>query len=151
MNIFLVMKMLEMKIKKLSEEAKIPRYAKPGDAGLDVCSIEDFVINPGERYMAKTGLAFEIAEGYELQVRPKSGLASKYGISIVNTPGTLDSGYRGELMVIMINHGKDPYHASKGDKIAQIVVNKYEHVNFKEVDELSQTDRGEGGFGSTGK
>jgi len=141
---------LTVKVKKLHPEAQLPTYTRHGDAAMDVRSVEAVLINPGERRLIGTGVAFEVPFGYELQVRPRSGLALKHGISIVNTPGTLDSNYRGELGIILINHGSEPFSVAKGDRIAQIVFNKIEHTHIEEVDELSETNRGEGGFGSSG-
>lgn len=145
------MEKAKVKIKKLHECAIIPKYAHYGDAGMDLFSVEDYLLCPGERKLILTGLAFEIPYGTELQIRPRSGLALKSGISIVNTPGTLDFGYRGELGIILINHGKDNFEVKRGDKIAQAVLNKIEIAEIEEVSELSDTSRGVGGFGSTGK
>ena len=141
---------MRVKIKKLKEEAKIPEYAHYGDAGMDLFSCDDVVLKPGERKLISTGLAFEIPYGTELQIRPRSGLALKKGISIVNSPGTLDHGYRGELGVVLINHGDEDFEVKKGDKIAQAVLNKIEIAEIEEVSELSETARGDGGYGSTG-
>ncbi|MBU0628208.1 MAG: dUTP diphosphatase [Nanoarchaeota archaeon] len=142
--------MINIKIKKLKETAIIPKYAHEGDAGVDLYSTEDYILNPGERVLVSTGIAISIPEGYEAQVRPKSGLALKHGISIVNTPGTIDCKYRGEIGIITINLGKEDYKIEKGHKIAQMVFNKIEEADFEEVKELDNTKRGEGGFGSTG-
>jgi dUTP pyrophosphatase len=141
---------MTIKIKKLNPNAVIPSYAKHGDAGMDVHATEEVVLKPGEIKLVSTGLAFEIPYGTELQIRPRSGLALKKGVSIVNSPGTLDYGYRGELKIILINHGKENFEVKKEDRIAQIVLNRIEIVDVEEVDELSETERGEGGFGSTG-
>jgi dUTP pyrophosphatase len=141
---------MKLRVKKLVGEAIIPKYANKGDAGVDLHSVEDLTIIPGEIKLVKTGLAFEIPEGYEMQLRPRSGLALKNGISLVNSPGTIDSGYRGEVGLILINHGKLPLEVKKGDRIAQAVFNKVETVLFDEVNELSLSERGEGGFGSSG-
>ncbi len=141
---------MKVGIKKLNPEAIIPQYAHEGDSGMDVHSTEDLILKPRERAAIHTGLAFELPKGYEIQTRPKSGPALKHGISIVNTPGTLDSGYRGELMFILINHGNEPYEIKKGQKVAQIVVQKVEEVEFEEKEEFSETSRGKEGFGSTG-
>ena len=111
---------IKIKIKKIHPEAIIPHYIHDGDAGMDVYSIEDCILNPQDIKLVKTGLAFEITKGYEIQVRPKSGLALKHGITLTNSPGTLDSGYRGELGVILQNEGKNPYEVKKGEKIAII-------------------------------
>lgn len=141
---------MQVKLKKLHPDAKIPSYQSKGAAGFDFCSIEKKVIKAGEWELVKTGLAFEIAEGYELQVRPRSGLALKNGISVLNSPGTVDSDYRGEICVILINHSKVDFSIEVGDRIAQGVIAKVEQVGFMEVENLSDTQRGEGGFGSSG-
>lgn len=141
---------MQVKLKKLHPEAKIPSYQSKGAAGFDFCSIEKKVIKAGEWELVKTGLAFEIAEGYELQVRPRSGLALKNGISVLNSPGTVDSDYRGEICVILINHSKVDFNIEVGDRIAQGVIAKVEQVGFELVENLSDTQRGEGGFGSSG-
>lgn len=141
---------MQVKLKKLHPEAKIPSYQSKGAAGFDFCSIEKKTIKAGEWELVKTGLAFEIAKGYELQVRPRSGLALKNGISVLNSPGTVDSDYRGEICVILINHSKVDFSIEVGDRIAQGVIAKVEQVGFMEVENLSDTQRGEGGFGSSG-
>ncbi|MCB9358323.1 dUTP diphosphatase [Candidatus Woesearchaeota archaeon] len=141
---------MEVKITKIKDNATIPAYAKPGDAGVDLCSTESYTIKPGERELISTGIKIALPDGYEAQVRPRSGLAIKNGISIVNTPGTIDSGYRGEIGVILINHGKEDFVIEPGMRIAQMIINKFEHVSFKEVEELDETERGEGGFGHSG-
>ncbi len=128
----------------------MPCYAHNGDSGMDLFSTENYILKPGERHLFGIGWKFEIPEGYEGQIRPKSGLAIKYGISILNTPGTVDSSYRGELGVILINHGSENYNVEKGSKIAQLVFNKVERACLDEVVEVDITTRGEGGFGSTG-
>ena len=128
---------------------KVPSYAHPGDAGLDIYSAVDEIIKPGEIKLIPTGIMIAVPRGYEAQIRPKSGLALK-GLSIVNTPGTIDSGYRGEVKIIMINFGKDSYVIGKDSKIAQMVINKVEEAQIKIVSNLEDTPRGEGGFGSTG-
>ncbi len=142
--------MPKIKIKKIHPNAIIPKYANEGDAGMDLFSIEEYVIKPGEIILVSTGLKLEIPKGYELQIRPRSGLALKRGITLPNSPGTIDSGYRGELAVILINHGKEDFHIQPGDKIAQAVFNKIETAELEIVDNLSSSSRGEGGFGSTG-
>lgn len=141
---------LNVKIQRLDKNARLPSYAHDGDAGMDVYSNEDYTLKPGERKLFSTGIKIAVPPGYECQTRPKSGLALKHGISIVNTPGTIDSGYRGEVGIILINHSKEPYHVEKGKKIAQLVFNKVEEAKFEEVDVLEETSRNEGGFGSTG-
>jgi len=141
---------MKLRIKKLHEDAKIPVYANPGDAGMDLFSITDYELKPGERKLIGTGLAFEIPSGYEMQLRPRSGLALKHGISLVNTPGTVDSGYRGEVGLIVINHGEEIFKINRGDKIAQAVLNKIEFAELEEVLDLSISERNSGGFGSSG-
>ncbi|MCI6953270.1 MAG: dUTP diphosphatase [Spirochaetia bacterium] len=135
-----------------SPGAVLPSYQTKGAAGADICAcIEtDVVIRVGERVMVPTGLFFEIPQGYEVQVRPRSGLAVKNGVTCLNTPGTIDSDYRGEIKVILINLGQKPFTVKNGDRIAQIVVSPVEQASFCKVDVLSSTERGEGGFGSTG-
>jgi len=140
---------MKIKIKKLHHDAKIPTYSHKGDAGMDFYSLEDYSLKPNEIYLFKTGLSMEIPLGYELQIRPRSGLAIKNGISIMNSPGTIDSGYRGDIGIILINHSKDIFNIKKGDKIAQGVLSKYETAEFEVSEELSQTSRGEKGFGSS--
>ncbi len=142
--------MIKVKIKKIKDNATIPKYAHQGDAGVDLYSTEDYTLKPGERALVSTGIKIALPEGYEAQVRPKSGLAVKHGISVVNSPGTVDSGYRGEVCCIMINHGNEEFKIESGKKIAQMVFNKVEAAEFEEVEELDETTRGEGGFGSTG-
>jgi len=142
---------MQMKVKKLHEDAIIPEYAhESGDSGMDVFSVDPVYISVGERVLVKTGISVEVPVGYEVQVRPKSGLALKQGVTVLNTPGTVDANYRGELGVILINHGSIDVVLEKGKKIAQIVVTKVERAEIEVVEELSDTERGEGGFGSTG-
>ena len=142
---------MEERIKRLDKELPLPNYKHFGDAGMDICSSETYALQPGEHRLFKTGVHMAIPEGYEVQVRPRSGLAYKHGISIVNAPGTIDHGYRGEFGVILINLGKEPYEVKRGERVAQLVFNKFESVNLIEVDDLDETERGEGGFGSTGR
>lgn len=138
-------------IKLLDPELPAPAYAKPGDAGADLRSRIDFELEPGERALVPTGVAIALPEGYVGLVHPRSGLATKNGITIVNAPGTVDSGYRGELMVTLLNTDKTKsFHVQRGDRIAQLVIQKYEHATFTVVDELDQTERGASGFGSSG-
>ncbi len=139
-----------LKVKKLRADALPPRYAHPGDAGLDLYSVEGLEIAPGASCTVKTGIAIELPPNTEAQVRPRSGLAAKHGITVLNTPGTIDEGYRGEVGVILINHGQQPFAIEKGMRIAQMVVKPVITVDVQEVDSLSQTRRGEGGFGSSG-
>ncbi len=142
---------IQVKIKRLDPELPLPKYANPGDAGLDLYSAVDVTIEPGRRTMIPTGMAIALPQGYAGFVQPRSGLAAKKGLSIVNTPGLVDSGYRGELKVIAINTDVDePIVVARGERIAQLVVQRVPSVELVEVDELDQTERGEGGFGSTG-
>lgn len=142
---------IQVKIKRLDPELPLLRYANPGDAGLDLYSAQDVTIEPGRRVMISTGVAIALPQGYAGFVQPRSGLAAKKGLSIVNTPGLVDSGYRGELKVIAINTDADePIVISRGERVAQLVVQRVPSVELVEVDELDQTERGEGGFGSTG-
>lgn len=138
-------------IKLLDPELPAPAYAKPGDAGADLRSRIDFELEPGERALVPTGVAIALPEGYVGLVHPRSGLATKNGITIVNAPGTVDSGYRGELMVTLLNTDKTKsFHVQRGDRIAQLIIQKYERATFTVVDELEQTERGSSGFGSSG-
>lgn len=139
-------------IKRLphGEGLALPAYATDGAAGMDVLAAEDVTLAPGARHGVATGLAMAIPAGYEIQVRPRSGLALKHGISVPNTPGTIDSDYRGELRVILINHGAEPFAVHRGDRIAQLVLAPVTQAAWREVAELDETGRGEGGFGSTG-
>ena len=139
-------------ITRLDPDVPLPKYAKPGDAGADLCSRVDMVLPAGERALVPTGISLALPPGYVALVHPRSGLAIKHGISMVNTPGTVDAAYRGELQVIMINHDlNEPFTIKKGDRIAQLVIQKVENADFIEVESLPGTHRGEGGFGSTGK
>ncbi len=141
---------MTLKIKKLHELAIIPSYAHQGDAGMDLCSIDEVEIAAGETSLIHTGIAIELPQGTEAQIRPRSGLALKHSVTVLNTPGTIDEGYRGEIGVILINHSKSTFKVVKGMKIAQMVIKPVLHVEIEEVDELTQTPRGQGGFGSTG-
>jgi dUTP pyrophosphatase len=132
------------------EGLALPLYATDGAAGMDVVSAEAVTLAPGARHAVATGLAMAIPPGYEIQVRPRSGLALKHGITVPNTPGTIDSDYRGELKVILINHGSEPFPIARGDRVAQLVLAPVTQATWREVAELDQTDRGAGGFGSTG-
>ena len=131
-------------------DLELPAYATDGAAGMDVLAAEDVTLAPGARHAVATGLALAIPPGYEIQVRPRSGLALKHGISVPNTPGTIDSDYRGELKIILINHGDRPFEVLRGDRIAQLVLGPVVRASWLKVDELDETARGEGGFGSTG-
>ena len=142
---------LEILVTKLDKDAVIPTYAKPGDAGADLYSISDLVLSPGERALVKTGIAIALPNGYVGLVHPRSGLGLKNGISVVNTPGTIDAGYRGEIGVVLINHDlHESFQVKKGDRIAQLVIQKVENANFKIVSQLPESERSAGGYGSTG-
>ncbi len=139
-----------LKVKRLDKEAKLPSYAHPGDAGLDLFSNADIELAPGETSLVPTGISIELPPSTEAQVRPRSGLALKNSITVLNTPGTIDEGYRGEVGVILINHSKTTFKITKGAKIAQLIVKPIIKVTVQEIDTLTETKRGEGGFGSTG-
>jgi dUTP pyrophosphatase len=141
-----------LQVKRLphGEGLELPCYATVGAAGMDVLSAEDVIIEASGRHAVATGLSVAIPPGYEIQVRPRSGLALKHGISVPNTPGTIDSDYRGELKVILINHGPEPFPIHRGDRIAQLVLAPVTSAEWDEVAELDETERGAGGFGSTG-
>lgn len=141
---------MTLKFKLIHPDAILPEYAHPGDAGMDVKSVDDLTIKPGERALVHTGLVMMLPAGYEAQVRPRSGLALKKGVTVLNTPGTIDEGYRGEVGVILANFGSEDFVVSKGDKIAQIVVAPVTIAQIVETAEVDETERGEGGFGSTG-
>lgn len=135
------------------DDIPLPSYATAGAAGMDVRAAvaEPLRLEPGDRAMVPTGIAIALPHGYECQVRPRSGLAAKHGISMVNNPGTVDEDYRGEIAVLLINHGTEPFTIERGERIAQIVVARYERVEWEQVEELPDSERGAGGFGSTGK
>ncbi len=141
---------MKVKIKKLTSDARLPVYKTSQSCGADIFSLEDVEIKPGEIYAVKTGISVEIPEGYCISIRPRSGLALKNGITVLNSPGTIDSDYRGEIKVILINLGKDPFFIEKGMRIAQMVLQRYEIIEWEETGKLSDTQRGEGGFGHTG-
>lgn len=144
--------MISIKVKRLNDRATLPRQMTPGASGFDVFACLEIAIeiSPLERVMIPTGLTFEIQPGYEIQVRPRSGLALKFGLSVLNSPGTIDSDYRGELKILMINLGEGRVTINPHDRIAQLVIQKVEIVEFIEIDDLSTTTRSDGGFGSTG-
>lgn len=144
--------MIAVKIRKLDPKAQVPRYMSAGAAGCDVmaCLSEPRLLAPHARDAIPTGLAVEIPVGYEIQVRPRSGLAFKQGLTVVNAPGTIDSDYRGEVKVLVINLGSEPVTVQPGDRIAQLVLQKVDQIAFVEADSLQETSRGVGGFGSTG-
>jgi dUTP pyrophosphatase len=133
------------------EGLPLPSYATTGAAGMDVVAAEDVTLAPGGRHAVATGFAIAIPAGYEVQVRPRSGLALKHGITCLNTPGTIDADYRGEVKVILANLGDEPFHVARGERIAQLVPAPVQQAAFVEVDELDATRRGDGGFGSTGR
>ncbi len=142
---------VEVLITRLDSSVTLPSYAKPGDAGADLTSRIDVTLQPGERTLVPTGISIALPNGYVALVHPRSGLAIKHGVTMVNSPGTVDAGFRGELQIILINH--DPKAAisfKKGDRIAQLVIQRVEHAEFIEVKTLPGSDRGSGGFGSTG-
>ncbi|MBI5553335.1 MAG: dUTP diphosphatase [Candidatus Diapherotrites archaeon] len=141
---------MNLPVQRLSPNAKLPAYAHEGDAGMDVYASEEALLAPGEIRLVSTGLCMAIPSGFEGQVRPKSGLALQHGITVLNSPGTIDAGYRGELKVILINHGTAPYKIEPGKKIAQLVIQPVERAQVMEVSGLEETKRGSGGFGSTG-
>jgi dUTP pyrophosphatase len=141
---------MKLKIKRLSNAAVMPQYAHPGDAGLDLVSIEAQTILPGESRLIRTGIAIELPENTEAQVRPRSGLALKHRITVLNTPGTIDAGYRGEVCVILINHGTQVFQVEPGMRIAQMVITSFIRVTVEAVEALEDTVRSAGGFGSTG-
>lgn len=131
-------------------EAEFPMYQTEGSVGMDLCSMDTVTIEPLDRVKIHTGIYIELPEGYEAQIRPRSGLACKHGITVANSPGTIDNDYRGEIIVCLINLSKESYTVNKGDRIAQMVVAKYSRVNMINIDTLTVTERGNGGFGSTG-
>ena len=143
---------LPVLIKRVDPTVPLPVYAKGGDAGADLTSTIDFTLEPGQRARIPTGISIALPDGYVALIHPRSGLALKHGVTLVNTPGTIDAGYRGEIACILINHdAKESISFSKGDRIAQLVIQKVERANFIEVEELPGSGRGSGGFGSSGK
>lgn len=143
---------MKVLITRLDDDLPLPTYAKSGDAGADVHSRIDLIIEPGERALVPTGISIAIPDGYAAFAHPRSGLAIKHGVSMVNAPGTIDAGYRGELQIILINHDlKERFIIKRGDRIAQLVFQKVERAEFIEVEELPGSGRGTGGFGSTGR
>ena len=140
-----------MRVGGRGDPLPLPTYAPEGSAGLDLRADVEVRLEPGQRALVPTGLALELPEGYEAQVRPRSGLALRHGIGMVNAPGTIDSDYRGEIGVLLVNHGSEPVVLRRGERIAQLVVARYERVALEEVDSLSSTSRGSGGFGHTGR
>lgn len=146
------MSSVQVLITRLDPEVPLPRYAKGGDAGADIVSRMDITLAPGERALVPTGIAIALPDGYVALVHPRSGLAIKHGVTMVNSPGTVDAGYRGELQIILINHDKsEAVSFKRGDRIAQLVIQKVERAEFIEVEDLPGSGRGSGGFGSTGR
>ena len=144
--------MIKIQIKKLSNSVIIPKYETSGSSGMDIAAhVENnIIINPGEKALISTGFSIAIPRGYEVQIRPRSGLAAKKNITVLNTPGTIDADYRGEIKVILINLGKEKFIIKNGERVAQMVVCPVVQASLEEVKELSDTQRGSGGFGSTG-
>lgn len=145
------MEPLQVAVRRLDPDVPLPAYARPGDAGCDLVTTVDAVVPPGERVLLPTGIAVALPEGYAGFVHPRSGLALHHGVGLVNAPGTIDAGYRGEVKVVLVNHDlRETLHLKRLDRVAQLVVQRVEHVAWHEVDELSETERGAGGHGSTG-
>ena len=144
--------MAKIQIKRLSKKVLIPKYETSGSSGMDIAAHIDknVIIEPGKKALIPTGFTLSIPKGFEVQIRPRSGLAVKNNVSVLNTPGTIDSDYRGEIKVILINFGKEKFVVENGSRIAQMIVCPVEQVSLEEVQDLEKTDRGEGGFGSTG-
>ena len=143
--------MTRVSLQRLDPDVPLPAYSHPGDAGADLVTTVDVTIAPGERALVPTGIAIALPVGMAAFVHPRSGLALRHGLSIVNTPGTIDAGYRGEIKVLLINHdASTPVQLSRGDRIAQLVIQRIEHVTFDDVDVLPDSVRGAGGYGSTG-
>ena len=145
--------MTKISIKRLSDKAQLPVYETSGASGMDLAALidEDIIMTPGERVLVPTGLAVSIPKGFEIQIRPRSGLAAKKGVTVINTPGTIDADYRGEIKIILFNHGNKDFIVNNNDRIAQMVLTPVIKMEIEEVDQLPKTIRGSGGFGSTGK
>ena len=141
---------MQMRIKRLTPWATLPTYAHPGDAGLDLSSSEDVAIGPGQTKAVRTGIAVALPSGMEASIRPRSGLARKWAVTVLDSPGTVDEGYRGEISVILINHGDQEFRVTCGMRVGQLVVQRRLRVEVVEVESLPETERGGGGFGSTG-
>ena len=143
---------MRIKIQRLRPDAVLPRYAHgpDEDAGMDLCAVEPALLAPGVPQLVPTGLRIEVPPGYEAQIRPRSGLALKHAITLPNSPATIDPGYRGEIRVILLNLGREPYQVHAGDRVAQMVIARYERIEWDEAD-LADSRRGEGGFGSSGR
>ncbi|MQA09101.1 MAG: dUTP diphosphatase [Pseudonocardiaceae bacterium] len=145
------MSSVEVQLTRIDPDVPVPSYARPADAGADLVTTIDVVIPPGERAVVGTGIAIALPDGYAGFVHPRSGLAARVGLSVVNTPGTIDAGYRGEIQVCLVNHDlREPISLRRGDRIAQLIVQRVEHAIFREVAELDASARGTGGYGSTG-
>lgn len=140
-----------IKIQKLHPNAVVPEYKTLGSSGADLVSVHDLDIQPGKVGIVSLGFSVSFPPGYEIQVRPRSGLAAKHAITVLNAPGTVDSDYRGPMTVLLINHGNQVFHVYKGDRIAQMIFAEVCHAHFEEFEVLDETERGEGGFGSTGR
>ena len=143
--------LMTVKFQKIHPAAVLPAYAHPGDAGMDVCACAEMIIESGARTLVPTGLVMELPPGTEAQVRPRSGLALKHGVTVLNAPGTIDEGYRGEVGVILINHGQEPFRVTVGMRVAQMVIAPILRAEVEETAEVADTARGAGGFGSTGQ
>ena len=141
---------MQMRVKRLLPDAILPKYAHQGDAGLDLYAARELVIRPTEATVVPTGIAVELPPGTEAGIRPRSGLAREWAVTVLNSPGTIDEGYRGEIGVVLINHGLRTFQVKRGTRIGQLVIQRRLQVEVVEVDRLSETDRGDGGFGSTG-
>jgi len=142
---------MKVGIEKITADAKLPAYRHKGDAGMDICNCgDDIVLKPGDRALVPTGIKIAVPCGFEMQIRPRSGMAMNNGITVLNTPGTIDSEYRGEVKVIVFNAGREDFVIRKYERIAQMVLNKFEEIEWEEQEELDRTKRGDGGFGSTG-
>ncbi|MFA9446838.1 dUTP diphosphatase [Egicoccus sp. AB-alg6-2] len=142
---------LELQVRRLHPDAQVPTYAHPGDAGLDLASVEAVTLAPGGRAAVATGLAIAVPDGWVGLVHPRSGLARRHGITVANAPGTIDAGYRGEVLVLLVNLGEDTVVLEPGERIAQLLLQRVGRAEVHEVDELDDTARGDGGFGSTGR
>ena len=142
---------VQIQVLRLDPDLPVPAYAHPGDAGADLVTAVDVTLAPGERALVPTGIALALPDGYVALVHPRSGLAARHGLSIVNTPGTIDAGYRGEIKVLLINHDRtEPIELRRGDRVAQLVIQRFERAEFVAVDALPESARGAGGYGSTG-
>lgn len=142
---------VRLRVRRLRDDAVLPAYAHPGDAGLDLAGVAEVSLAPGERAAVPTGLAVAIPEGWVGLVHPRSGLARRHGVTVANAPGTIDAGYRGEVLVLLCNLGQEPVTLAKGERVAQLLLQRVGRAVVDEVDDLDATARGEGGFGSTGR